>query len=430
MFYQARGLTRSRPIRQVYSVVRDKLQVVVTCPRVTPAEYAFTTTGRSPERGSLRLVLIPDIEALVQEFKRMRFRGAILATALLATPIAALAQPITGLYVGAGAGLHAPQTPKATAYGPGFGTSTVNLNQDFGFNSNLAVGYGIGNGFRFEIEGDFMRSDLRHLNGTPFPTASSGTVRTWGVMANALFDMDIGSPYVFPYLGLGAGYQWTKLNSLTSVQLGGPFSFDTSAKSGAFAWQAILGASFPVPNVPGLSLTADYRFMDILAGGKYGGTEGPALVPAELNLHNQFNHDVVIGVRYAFNAPPPALPPGPAPVAAPAPAPARSYLVFFDWDKADLTDRAKAIVKEAADNSTRVQVTRIEVNGYTDTSGKPSYNQGLSIRRAKAVAGELVRDGVPQNIIEVQGFGDTHLLVSTGPGVREPQNRRVEIIIR
>jgi OOP family OmpA-OmpF porin len=72
-----------------------------------------------------------------------------------------------------------------------------------------------------------------------------------------------------------------------------------------------------------------------------------------------------------------------------------------------------------------VQYTRIEVNGYTDTSGTPQYNQGLSIRRAQAVAGELVRDGV----IGVQGFGETHPLVPTGAGVREPQNRRVEIII-
>jgi OmpA-OmpF porin, OOP family len=104
--------------------------------------------------------------------------------------------------------------------------------------------------------------------------------------------------------------------------------------------------------------------------------------------------------------------------------------VFFDWDKATLTDRARSIVKEAADNSTRVQVTRIEVNGYTDTSGKPQYNQGLSVRRAEAVAAELVRNGVPKDAITVQGFGDSHLLVSTGPGVREPQNRRVEIIMR
>jgi outer membrane protein OmpA-like peptidoglycan-associated protein len=77
-----------------------------------------------------------------------------------------------------------------------------------------------------------------------------------------------------------------------------------------------------------------------------------------------------------------------------------------------------------------VQVTRIEVNGYTDTSGKAEYNQALSVRRAQAVAGELVRDGVPRNAIDIQGFGDTHLLVSTGPGVREPQNRRVEIVMR
>src|ERR1700749_3990150 len=83
--------------------------------------------------------------------------------------------------------------------------------------------------------------------------------------------MDIGSPYVISYLGLGAGYQWTKLNNVGMAQVGGPFTFGTSTQSGSFAWQTILGASFPVPNVPGLSLTADYRFMDITGGGKYDG---------------------------------------------------------------------------------------------------------------------------------------------------------------
>jgi OmpA-OmpF porin, OOP family len=46
------------------------------------------------------------------------------------------------------------------------------------------------------------------------------------------------------------------------------------------------------------------------------------------------------------------------------------------------------------------------------------------------VQAELVKDGVPQSAITIQGFGDTNLLVPTGPGVREPQNRRVKIIIR
>jgi outer membrane protein OmpA-like peptidoglycan-associated protein len=146
-----------------------------------------------------------------------------------------------------------------------------------------------------------------------------------------------------------------------------------------------------------------------------------------IKANTDLNYSLLIGLRYAFNAPPP---PPPAPMAAPAPAPARSYLVFFDWDKATLTPRAQQIIAEAAANSTKVKYTQIQVNGYTDTSGTPQYNQGLSIRRAQAVAAELVKDGVPKGAIAIQGFGETHLLVPTGPGVREPQNRRVEIIIR
>ena len=74
--------------------------------------------------------------------------------------------------------------------------------------------------------------------------------------------------------------------------------------------------------------------------------------------------------------------------------------------------------------------TKIDVNGNADTSGTHAYNQALSMRRAEAVAGELVKDGVPKAAIAITASGDTHLLVPTGPGVREPQNRRVEINIR
>ena len=369
----------------------------------------------------------------------MRSRTALIATALTGLPLAVLAlssgtakaQPLTGPYISLGAGLHAPQNPKATVYGPGWGTGNVHLNQGYGFNSELAIGYGIGNGFRFEVEGNFMRSNVRSFGGTPFPTAASGHVRTWGVMGNALYDLDVGSPWIFPYLGAGAGYQWTKLNSVSAVQPGGPFAFGTNGQSGTFAWQVIAGASFPVPNVPGLSLTADYRFMDILGGEKFYGPTASAGAPvttSELKLHNQFNNEVVVGIRYAFYTPRPPAPP--TPVAAPAPAIARSYLVFFDWDKVQLTDRARQIVAEAATNSTKVQYTKIEVNGYTDTSGSPKYNMGLSLRRADAVAAELVRNGVPKSAISIQGFGQTRLLVPTADNVREPQNRRVEIIIQ
>jgi outer membrane protein OmpA-like peptidoglycan-associated protein len=186
-----------------------------------------------------------------------------------------------------------------------------------------------------------------------------------------------------------------------------------------------------MPNVPGLSLTSEYRFLQATGGEKFAGTVTTAggSAPAGIKLGNQNNHSFLFGVRYAFDVAAPAPVAAPA-QAAPAPEPARSYLVYFDWDKATLTDRSRQIIKEAADNSTHVQYTRIEANGYADTSGTHQYNQRLSLRRARAVQAELVRDGVPQNVITIQGFGDTNLMVPTGPGVREPKNRRVEIVIR
>jgi OmpA-OmpF porin, OOP family len=218
--------------------------------------------------------------------------------------------------------------------------------------------------------------------------------------------------------GAGVGYQWANVSS-NSINT-------ATGTTGAFAYQTILGAAVPIASVPGLSLTGEYRFMGLAGDRDYS----VARDNITIDRTDDFNHSILIGLRYAFGAPPPPPPMAPMPVAVPAPAPARSYLVFFDWDNATLTARAQQIVKEAADNATKVQYTRIEVNGYTDTSGTPQYNQGLSIRRAQAVAAELVRDGVPKEAIAIQGFGETHLLVSTGPGVREPQNRRVEIIIR
>jgi iron complex outermembrane receptor protein len=138
-------------------------------------------------------------------------------------------------------------------------------------------------------------------------------------------------------------------------------------------------------------------------------------------------------VAFTFGAPP-APPPAPPEAVVPPPpvaaAPVRTYLVFFDWDRADLTDRAKQIVASAAQASTHVQTTRIEVDGYTDLSGTVPYNQRLSVRRAQTVQNELVRDGVPANEIAIHGYGESNPLVPTAPGVREPQNRRVEIILK
>jgi len=176
--------------------------------------------------------------------------------------------------------------------------------------------------------------------------------------------------------------------------------------------------AFPIGEVPGLAITAEYRYMATLEQS----IPNNFTTALRSNVTPQ-NHSVFLGVRYAFGAEP-----APAPVAAPEPA--RTFLVFFDWDRDNLTDRARQIIADAAANSRRVQSTRIEVSGHADRSGSPQYNQGLSLRRANNVAAELVRLGVPRNEIVIQAFGESRPLVPTADGVREPQNRRVEIVLR
>ena len=363
-------------------------------------------------------------------------RLTLLAATVLATVTwqtgTARAQPISGIYIGAGGGANfmQGQTPRVRANG--FVTGVHN-DYDTGAVGVGSVGYGFGNGLRLEVEGDFRYNKLDGGNATA-TTSRGGFERKYGGMVNALFDLDIGSPYVFPYLGGGVGYMQDEYSEQSTIsQPGLGFNYRTHGSQGAFAYQGIGGLAFPVPYVPGLSLTAEYRFMGLGIDRNFGGRAISAPPLAYTSTRERFkddyNHSLMLGIRYAFNVAPPPSPAVPAPVAT-APASARTYLVFFDWDRADLTDRARQIVAQAAQASTRVAVTRIEVNGYTDTSGTARYNLGLSQRRAQAVAAELVRNGVARAAISMQGFGDTRLLVPTGPGVREPQNRRVEIILR
>jgi outer membrane protein OmpA-like peptidoglycan-associated protein len=116
------------------------------------------------------------------------------------------------------------------------------------------------------------------------------------------------------------------------------------------------------------------------------------------------------------------------PVQAPAPTVAHSYMVFFDFNKSDLTSQAVTIVDTAAKNAGPAHVTQITCTGHTDTVGSDAYNMRLSRRRAESVAAELEKQGVPSGEIEIVAKGKKDLLVPTGDGVREPQNRRVQIV--
>jgi outer membrane protein OmpA-like peptidoglycan-associated protein len=306
-----------------------------------------------------------------------------------------------------------------------------------------AVGYGFGNGFRVEVEGDFRDNGLHQYLGTSFPTSASGHQQNYGGMMNALFDMDVRSPYLYPYFGGGIGYMRTRWENIQDNGTSTAYAFEARGTHGDLAYQGIFGLAFPVAFVPGLSITAEYRFMSLLGNGSFGGrsigTEGPygpkplSEARGNVDITSDNNHSALLGIRYEFFPPAPPPPPSfaaPPPQAAPAPEPSRTYLVFFDWDRADLTARARQIVAEAAQASTHVQTTRIEVNGYTDLSGTAAYNQKLSVRRADSVAAELIRDGVQKNEISIHGYGEGSPLVPTAQGVREPQNRRVEIVLK
>jgi OOP family OmpA-OmpF porin len=100
--------------------------------------------------------------------------------------------------------------------------------------------------------------------------------------------------------------------------------------------------------------------------------------------------------------------------------------VFFDFNKSDLTPQATQIVDQAAHNAGKV--TQLEVTGHTDTVGSDAYNMRLSRRRAESVAAQLEKDGVPSSEIAIFAKGKRDLLVPTADGVKEPQNRRVQIV--
>src|SRR6185369_764185 len=124
----------------------------------------------------------------------------------------------------------------------------------------------------------------------------------------------------------------------------------------------------------------------------------------------------------ASEPPPPPPPP-------PAPPPPQAFMVCFDGDSTRLSPASMNGLEQARDAFKARQGARVTATGHTDTTGTEAYNMALSLRRANAVKDALVKLGVPAAAITTVGRGEQGLLVQTGDGVREPQNRRVEITI-
>lgn len=105
------------------------------------------------------------------------------------------------------------------------------------------------------------------------------------------------------------------------------------------------------------------------------------------------------------------------------------YMVFFEFDESYLTAEGRRVVEAAAQSARQDGYAQVTVTGHTDTVGSAEYNQALSERRAESVRAALVELGIPGDQITTRGVGFNDLLVPTGDGVREAQNRRAVIDI-
>jgi len=353
--------------------------------------------------------------------------GALLAvTALAALGASARAgSQTTGWYFGLEGGW-------SLLNGPNFNDAGASLT--FKPNDGFAAGGSGGYDFcRIRLEGEivYRQHGLQTLGFSNVPAGAqaslgipasgsaplSGNVSSLGFMANAIYDLFPHSS-VTPYVGAGIGGGDLHLNSVKigSVQLANGGSLQ-------FAYQAIAGLKVAFGR--DWSASVDYRY--------FATTDG-AFTDA---LGNRFKlpystHNVMAGLAYHFARPAPPPPAVPAAVPAPPPPPLqapRVFLVFFEFDRATLTADGARVVADAAGAFKAKRGARLMVTGYTDLAGSQQYNLGLSQRRAETVRAALVRDGVAGDAIAVAWRGKENPRVPTADGVREPQNRRVEIVM-
>src|SRR6185369_15012827 len=158
-------------------------------------------------------------------------------------------------------------------------------------------------------------------------------------------------------------------------------------------------------------------------------SDAPVLTPLQAtHKSDQMMHGPFVRLTATFGSAAPAPMASPPPPA-PAPMAAKSFIVFFDFDRSNITAQAQATINDAVAAAKAGNSTRVTLTGHTDRSGSEQYNQALSIRRGEAVKAAMIRGGIPAASIVVIGKGESAPLVPTADGVREPQNRRVEIVI-
>ena len=343
-------------------------------------------------------------------------RLLVTVAAVAALPVAAHAQSqalqYPGFYVGAVGGLN---WLFSNSYNASVSTLGVVTNPAINesYNTGWAAGGMIGYDFlgpRIEIEG--MYRDNKGTGVLPsVPYTFAVDMYQYSVMANVLYDFNAGGRIV-PYIGAGAGVAFISIDGEDGV-----------ASSTQFAYQGIVGVGYNIDSMFRINLE-----------GRYYGTTNPTFtntgtlrgVPyTSITTPRNDNVSLMASIQVRFGAPAVA-----SPTQQPVPAAAPSFIVFFDWDRSNLSEQALNTIRQAAGAYKTKGNARLTATGHTDKSGPEAYNMALSLRRANTVKDALVREGVPATAIAIIGRGESQPLVQTADGVREPQNRRVEIVIQ
>jgi OOP family OmpA-OmpF porin len=336
----------------------------------------------------------------------MRFRSLLLSGVAAAALYFAAPQAVTarepGFYAEAGVGLVWLEDRDVTVsddFGEVSRTQRGSIAFDTGWAAGVRTGYDFQGPLRLELEATWRQNDGSFSADGDL----DGTVNSVALMANAYADFPMG--WITPYIGVGAGVLFVN-------QDGGIYDIlGIDGTQAVFAAQGRIGASVDFDD--NWSLTTDYTYIRGFGLDTPDGNGSHA--DADLGAHTW-----MVGIRYTFHE---------GGTVVPAVVQGRNYLVFFDFDSSQLTPDAQAIVASAAADALSGGSPRLDVTGHTDRSGSDAYNQALSIRRATAVQNALIANGVSAALIVIRGAGESEPLVPTADGVREPQNRRVEIVI-
>jgi len=369
----------------------------------------------------------------------MRKLAVILALATTALSTPALARD-DAWYVGVEGGA---MLVEDVDFDIGTTPRAASADHEAGWDADATIGYDFGP-FRAEAEVGYRKANINGYTsslttpaingaGATFAAApgtynyAAGTSSALSFMVNGMLDFgddDTLSGFV------GGGVGVARVDTNIGLNTRGDFLDDSDS---VFAWQAIAGIRAPLTD--SIDVTLKYRFFN---------ADNVRLVDITgRNYDGRFrSHSILGGITFNFGGPaePVVVPtpePTPTPVWTPTPTPTPvapivtctpgPYIVFFDWDKSDITPEAAGILDNAISNYQNCGNASVMLAGHADRSGSASYNVGLSQRRADSVKGYMTARGIPGGVIGTEAFGESQPRVATADGVRELQNRRVEV---